>query len=294
MGGRVGPGGLWEYGRVELVIDGVWTVLADRFRRSEDIGRQGAQVLCRSLGYGTGAKIVVGRFSPFPAPLAVPDAFPAFSCNGTELALSDCDVSFPRVSNDYGAEFIDRTVGVLCTTPSGVVYWTLSSLNSRLEYADTMIRCNPTANPSAKRRRLRTGCEDTAVDPQQGDVRLVPFDETATPTASCDDVHFGGVELFREGLWGRICEFGLEEFTIDAQVVCRQLGFPFGTVMEAGFSSSSGDYRTDDTSDIAWASTVRSLETPHGMTCESERPLDPSHGAQNNLPADVYISFIQI
>lgn len=121
MGGSADPGGSWEYGRVELLIDGVWTVIRDRFQPSEDIGRQGAQVLCRSLGYSTGAKIVAGRYSPFLAPPAVPGVFLEFSCTGTESRLSDCDASFPSVSNDYGIEFsFVRTVGVLCTTPSGV------------------------------------------------------------------------------------------------------------------------------------------------------------------------------
>jgi len=104
-------------------------------------------------------------------------------------------------------------------------------------------------------------------------MRLVPLNGTTMPTGPCDDVHFGGVELFREGAWGRICKgrFGRdpEEFTLDAQVVCRQLGFPFGTLMDADevrgaydYINTGPDYRYSGPPVIVWASTVRAL-APH-------------------------------
>lgn len=72
----------------------------------------------------------------------------------------------------------------------------------------------------------------------EGDIRLVTLNGTSSNTAACDAVHFGGVELFREGVWGRICTGvrfdAADRFTLDAQVVCRQLGFPFGTLMDEG------------------------------------------------------------
>ena len=96
-------------------------------------------------------------------------------------------------------------------------------------------------------------------------MRLVPLNATAVPTAVCDDVHFGGVELFREGIWGRIClnRFGgeEEEFTVDAQVVCRQLGFPFNNVMDVGEVLDTFEYRTynyfpPDDPVVGWATQV--------------------------------------
>ena len=94
-------------------------------------------------------------------------------------------------------------------------------------------------------------------------MRLVPLNGTAVPTAPCDDVHFGGVELFREGVWGRICpgRFGGDEadFTLDAKVVCRQLGFPFGTVMDASEVSGFYDYSYSSASSdtvTVWATQV--------------------------------------
>lgn len=63
--------------------------------------------------------------------------------------------------------------------------------------------------------------------PEEGDVRLVPVVAGQDPTAACDDVHFGGVEIFHDGQWGRICttslQFGEESsdrFVLDAQVRC--------------------------------------------------------------------------
>ena len=97
--------------------------------------------------------------------------------------------------------------------------------------------------------------------PAEGDVRLVPLNGTAVATAPCDDVHFGGVELFREGRWGRICSgrFGdePEEFTLDAQVVCRQLGFPFGTVLDSADMYDAYDVDYDSVQALTWATEVR-------------------------------------
>ena len=67
--------------------------------------------------------------------------------------------------------------------------------------------------------------------PVEGDVRLVALPGNSPATRACDDVHFGRVEIFHDGLWGRICA-GDSASTLDAEVVCRQLGFPFGGVLD--------------------------------------------------------------
>lgn len=54
-------------------------------------------------------------------------------------------------------------------------------------------------------------------------------------TQPCDEVHMGAVEFFNDGRWGQICgPSGQRQgaSTVDANVVCRQLGFPFGSLMD--------------------------------------------------------------
>lgn len=36
-------------------------------------------------------------------------------------------------------------------------------------------------------------------------MRLIPVTSAGTPTAACDPVHFGGIEVFINGRWARIC-----------------------------------------------------------------------------------------
>ena len=64
----------------------------------------------------------------------------------------------------------------------------------------------------------------------QGDVRLRGGFST-----SCDSLHTGFIEVFNAGEWGAICD-GESSRTTDllvADVVCRQLGFPHGTVVDS-------------------------------------------------------------
>ena len=108
------------------------------------------------------------------------------------------------------------------------------------------------------------GCTAEEGAPSQGDVRLIPL-RGVPPTAACDDVHLGGVEIFNDGRWGRICIDSTNEvssFTIDAGVICRQLGFPFGSLLEQGEVSGGngiadadyGDY--GEPGELVWASDV--------------------------------------
>ena len=71
---------------------------------------------------------------------------------------------------------------------------------------------------------VHSGCGAPTSRPDDGDVRLVPLQGTTVATGECDNVHFGGVELFFQGQWGRICSAtrsGIDrdaEFTLDAHV----------------------------------------------------------------------------
>ena len=110
------------------------------------------------------------------------------------------------------------------------------------------------------------GCTVEGGAPSQGDVRLIPL-RGVPPTSACDDVHLGGVEIFNDGRWGRIClESGsvVSAFTVDAGVICRQLGFPFGGLLgqeEVSGGIASGFAYADyvdygDPGELVWASDV--------------------------------------
>ena len=122
---------------------------------------------------------------------------------------------------------------------------------------------------TAKGRELMecAGCDAEEGKPQTGDVRLVPLDGSSTPTAACDQVHIGGVEIYNRGRWGGVCIGGGDrsEFTIDAQVVCRQLGFRSGVMYQTQqanqFPLDYGDFYSDQTDytppmDFVWATEV--------------------------------------
>lgn len=98
----------------------------DRF---EDLGRRGAQVACRSLGYTTGAQILVGAASPFPSPDTVPRVVTDVICSGFESSLTDCDIetdddeslSLQRYRSSYAEDIRVDAVALICTTPTGAV-----------------------------------------------------------------------------------------------------------------------------------------------------------------------------
>jgi len=92
----------------------------------------------------------------------------------------------------------------------------------------------------------------------------VPLEDTAVPTQTCDEVHFGGVEIFNRGRWGAVCIAAGDaaQFTLDAEVACRQLGYRFGRMYDVletigGYYDYSpfGQYDTLP-SEFAWASEV--------------------------------------
>lgn len=117
----------------------------------------------------------------------------------------------------------------------------------------------------AQRHAFCAGCTVKVTAPKQGDVRLVNIPGTNFTTQPCDDVHLGGVEFFNDGQWGRICNRrGFPEmYNVPARVICRQLGFPFGSVIDLGEVSDPGnnyyviyseDYAEED--DVAAAALV--------------------------------------
>lgn len=52
----------------------------------------------------------------------------------------------------------------------------------------------------------------------------------------CDPLHSGAVEIFHDTEWGAICQFSTnprsQSNRLEADVVCRQIGFPYATLID--------------------------------------------------------------
>ena len=122
VGGGADEGGAWEYGRLEVFINREFTVVGER-RSGDTVGRLAAQVACRSLGYATGAQLLVGASSPFPAPPGSTTLINVIACDGSEANLFDCGLNIPDYSfrGDYDVDVQPFTASLICTNPSGVL-----------------------------------------------------------------------------------------------------------------------------------------------------------------------------
>eukprot|EP00892_Ulva_mutabilis_P005580 jgi/Ulvmu1/3394/UM016_0010.1 len=225
VGGSSDPGGAWAYGRIE-VSDGPFFSGVSETESNEYFGRRAAQVACRSLGFTSGAQILAESLSALPGPAGVINTVNVVACRGDEESLADCEFRDDYYDTEYRLE--DGAVALVCSTPSG--------------------------------------CSADAAEPAQGDVRLVETTGITSGTQPCDAVHFGAVEIFNAGQWGRICSgrfSGFPDFTIDANVVCRQLGFPFGSLYDLeDVRNSTGEIVGADYEDysapaeLVWATDV--------------------------------------
>lgn len=55
-------------------------------------------------------------------------------------------------------------------------------------------------------------------------------------STACDPIHTGFVEVFHAGEWGAICVGDDNIDRLAADVVCRQLGYPHGTMVDGLFN----------------------------------------------------------
>ena len=129
-GGASDPRGQWEYGRLEILWLGAWTIitqptgsfLSPRF--NDETSPSVVQVACKSLGYSTGAQMLVGISSPFAAPVSTPTLISRIDCNGSEASLQECGIDTmafdDNVFEDDG-ELVTDAVALVCMNPSGTV-----------------------------------------------------------------------------------------------------------------------------------------------------------------------------
>eukprot|EP00892_Ulva_mutabilis_P004969 jgi/Ulvmu1/2844/UM144_0009.1 len=231
VGGGEDPAGAWAYGQIELFDGDVFTPLSEVTEGgSQVLGRGSVEVACRSLGFATGAQIVIGDSSALPADFEediAAETVGQIICRGDEDSLADCPTTGgePRANFRFsGAVVGDSVIALVCTTPSG--------------------------------------CVASEPAPQQGDVRLRQLEGATGLTQPCDVVHFGGVEIFNEGQWGRVCKnFEADSSIVTAKVVCRQLGFPFSSLMDVGaLAFYEADYNYEyvrPEEQLVWATEVR-------------------------------------
>ena len=148
--------------------------------------------------------------------------------HNTKTALTCCDVDLCTLDHSVTAE---RQPEVSIVISQVTHYKVGGAVPGCLPMAISILIC-----ASVRCSHGCAGCSPNNKAPAQGDVRLIALDDIL-PTQPCDAVHFGGVEIFNNGQWGRICSDrsgrSNRDFTIDANVVCKQLGFPFGTLYDA-------------------------------------------------------------
>eukprot|EP00892_Ulva_mutabilis_P012491 jgi/Ulvmu1/9614/UM054_0044.1 len=196
-GGSVDTGGAWAYGRLEVQDRGFFSGLVENPARSQGLGRRGAAAACRSLGFTAGGQLIAGaEASALPGRANLTTSISRVFCGtGEEQSLAECGVVRDAGPFADYETLVDGAVAVLCAAPSG--------------------------------------CDEEEAPPQQGDVRLTALRGGGAATAACDAAHMGGVEIFNAGRWGRICAGGgPSQFVVTAQVACRQLGFPFGSLLD--------------------------------------------------------------
>lgn len=121
VGGNAEPGGAWEYGRIEVLVNGFWSIIDEGRFGGEDLGRRGALVACRQLGYATGAQLLAGRTSALPVADPPPVGIRSVSCDGTEDMLTDCEIEFSMDGYGYDYSSGVGAVALVCSNPSGAL-----------------------------------------------------------------------------------------------------------------------------------------------------------------------------
>lgn len=122
--GRADSEGAWAYGRLEVLADGVWSVLWTEPLRFNVLGRLGVQVACRSLGFDTGAQLLVGEASPFPAPPGLLGLVVEIKCVGSEASLAECEIVLEEGGEGafHSTTVQPYSMAVMCANPPGVSF----------------------------------------------------------------------------------------------------------------------------------------------------------------------------
>ncbi|XP_078660616.1 neurotrypsin-like isoform X2 [Branchiostoma floridae x Branchiostoma belcheri] len=260
---RGGGEGVTHRGRVEVHHEGTWGTVCD-----DNWGKPDADVVCRQLGFSRGSLKATNRsaFGSGGLEFLLDDV----GCTGEEGSLADCRHQGWGEHNCRENE----AAGVICATKDGngqecdlnengyyVGNENMTSIGGECLSWHSLVSTgkfpdeaglgdhNFCRNPDKDilpwcfyrkpdGRVQWAYCTCTKDNQDTGyDIRLIDG----------DNVYEGRVEVFHDGEWGAVCD-DLWDIK-DANVVCRELGFPDGAVeatTRGRFGQSSGKIVLDD------------------------------------------------
>ncbi|XP_038072278.1 uncharacterized protein LOC119740886 isoform X2 [Patiria miniata] len=285
-------GGSHHYeGRLEISFNGTWgTVCGDLW------GLEDAQVACRQLGFpGVIRASQGGSFGSGTGPIYLDDLI----CNGREINLESCGhagigihncnhtndagvTCQPAVRLVNGATLNEGRVEVYAGGEWGTICddrWDLTNaavvcrelgLGDALKALSRAVFGYGNGMPILLDNVACTGQEDTVLDCRHAGIGSHNCGHAEDAGVRCGRIRLadgnienaGRVEVFVNSEWGTVCDdsWGLQ----DAQVACRQLGFPGAIEATQGGSFGSGSDPIHLV-DVACTGSENNLEScPHG------------------------------
>ncbi|RDD40666.1 Deleted in malignant brain tumors 1 protein, partial [Trichoplax sp. H2] len=223
-----------DRGNVEIYHDGMWGAICHYSWSTND-----ALVACRQLGYGNvSSSYCCSNFGSTVKRVWLSNV----GCSGNESKLTDCPSSGWNVTSSCGRS---SYAGVQCIAGSCASYPCVhgtctsnstSGYSCICSYGWTGQQCQMSVNECASNPcsanatcidqhtsyvclcpdgYYGSNCQEGPI--ADGSVRLVAQYNAAGPNE-------GNVEIYHNGTWGSICHYSFD--INDAQVVCRQLGYP--------------------------------------------------------------------
>ncbi|XP_078613732.1 neurotrypsin-like [Branchiostoma floridae x Branchiostoma japonicum] len=243
-------GGNGTYGRVEVFHDGVWgTICDDQFDLDD------GQVVCRQLGLSGVVEVYhQATFGEGTGPIWLDNV----DCKGDELRIESCDhngwnVTDCKHEEDAGVACLDSPTELqlleLMNEQAFHIIQQSKFVKQRQQTIEQLQQTLESLKNSVQPVQLYDNIQQTEIGQlsqefdgnmmQLADLKEVSTIPVRLAGADSND-HQGRVEVFYDGQWGTICDdsWGIEE----ANVVCRQLGFP--QAKEATTSASSRDAGT--------------------------------------------------
>ncbi|XP_019616079.1 PREDICTED: antigen WC1.1-like [Branchiostoma belcheri] len=240
-------GGNGTYGRVEVLHNGVWGSICDDGWDLND-----GRVVCRQLGLpGVVEVFHQSTFGPGPGPIWLDDV----NCNGDELMIESCshngwNVTDCKHEEDAGVACLESPTELqlleLLNEEAFNIIQQSKLIKQRQETIEQLHRTLESLKNAVQPVQLYDDIQQTEIGQlsQQANANMGLLEDLKEVSVlpvrlagNNSDATQGLVEVYYDGQWGTICDdsWGMEE----ANVVCRQLGFP--QAKEATLSASIGD-----------------------------------------------------